>query len=446
MRILVMQFRAALRGRPVPRFDPQLGTLLTLLAERGHELALVGISAFDLPHTKAALARTLPTLIYADIDAVCVDIARRTLEYLDRHEYLPVVAGGIYPTIDPTGALSLPGVQAAALGEPDASLVTYLERVKDPAVGQVVSGVWLRDEKGTAQPALPPLVEDLDSLPLAERELFAYRDYVARSGQIEIAVGRGNPQRYTYATDPAQRELYADQESWVRRRSPGHVLEEIRRLRQDLTGVRQIRFLDPAFALDADWLHEFFRLYASEHPLPFRCHMRANAATPEIIRALRDAGCQLVDLDVISGSDFIRNEVFNMELAGDAIHAACEQLRKAEIRTRAVVYAGAPYDSETALDDTRQLLLDVAPDIVDVRPYYPWPGTAPRTLCQEQGWLHARGAAQSHRELPGIDMPACRPDIIMQHVRRMRTELPTAQSDTWWRRWTRGQVFSRKKP
>ena len=60
---------------------------------------------------RAALARALPQLIYADIAGVCVDAARRTFEYVQQHEFLPIVVGGVYPTVDPAGSLSLPGVQ-----------------------------------------------------------------------------------------------------------------------------------------------------------------------------------------------------------------------------------------------------------------------------------------------------------------------------------------------
>src|SRR5262249_5982047 len=153
----------------------------------------------------------LPQLIYADISPVCVDVARRTLQYVQEHEFIPVVAGGLFAALDPAACLSLPGVKAAAVGEPDASLVTYLERGKDPALGQVVQGVWLRDERGLSQPSLPPLVEDLDSLPFPERALFDYAAQVRRAGEIEIAVGRGCPQRCAYCGNPAVRALHEGQ-------------------------------------------------------------------------------------------------------------------------------------------------------------------------------------------------------------------------------------------
>jgi anaerobic magnesium-protoporphyrin IX monomethyl ester cyclase len=451
VRILAFQFVPDVRGRPVPRFDPQLGTLLALLERRGHHLSLAGLARFDMTKVKAALARALPQLVYADISAVCVDAARRTLEYLERHEFVPVVAGGQYPTLDPAAALSLPAVRAVAVGEPDASLATYLERRKDPAAGQVVSGVWLRDERGLARPEVPDLVEDLNSLPFAHREAFDYGEIVRQTGQVEIAIGRGCPQRCTYCLNDRIAALYEGRGTWVRRRAPGNILAEIALLREHFAGVERVRFLDHTFAQDAEWLGEFLAAYQQRCGLPFRCHLRANAADEETVQLLAAAGGELVDVEVISGSDFIRNEIFEMDLSGEQIRATFERLRSAGIRSRAIVYLGAPYESEASLADTRALLLEIKPDLADVRPYHPWPGTRAWALCREQGWLHPRGEEQYHDDRTGLDMPACRPELVVGFIRRLRPELPTTIGEPWWRRWSvasrnaLGQVFQRRR-
>jgi anaerobic magnesium-protoporphyrin IX monomethyl ester cyclase len=452
VRILTLQFVPDVRGRPVPRFDPQLGTLLALLERRGHDLSLVGLARFDVGKVKAALARALPQLVYADISAVCVDAARRTLEYLERHEFLPVVAGGQFPTVDPEAALSLPGVRAVAVGEPDASLATYLERMKDPAAGQVVSGVWLRDERGLARPELPDLVEDLNSLPFAHRDAFDYADVVKQTGQIEIAIGRGCPLHCTYCLNERIAALYEGRGTWVRRRAPGHILAEIALLRERYSGVERVRFLDHTFALDGEWLDNFLTGYGQKCGLPFRSHLRANAADEETVRRLAEAGCELVDVEVISGSNFIRNEIFEMGLSGEQIRTTFDRLRAASVRSRAIVYLGSPYDSEASLADTRTLLLEVKPDLVDVRPYHPWPGTSAWELCRDQGWLHPRGEEQYHADRAGLDMPACRPEAVDGFIRRLRGELPAEVGEPWWRRWSSasrsalGQVFQRRRP
>lgn len=436
MRILVMQFAPEIRGKPVPRFDPQLGTLMTLLQQRDHELGMCGLSRFDEEAVKSAMAKLLPQLIFADISSVCVDAARRTLQYVEQHQFVPVVAGGQFPAVDPQTALSLPAVHAVAIGEPDATLATYLERLKDPAVGQVVSGVWLRDEKGLSRPDMPPLIEDLDSLPFAERDLFNYAEHVRQTGELEIAVGRGCPQRCAYCTNDWLKSLYDEEETWTRRRSAENVLEEIDLLRARYEAARSVRFLDHAFALDEEWLRAFLEAYRERCDLPFRCHLRANAAEPETVGALAGAGCQMVDIEVISGSDFVRNEIFEMVLSGAQITAAFEAVRAAGMRTRAIVYLGAPYESEASLDETRELLRELRPDLVDIRSYYPFPGTGAADTARENAWLHPRGEEQFHKQACGVNIPACRPDIVAAFVRRLRHEFPSAQGEPWWRRWS----------
>lgn len=451
MRILILQFVSDVRSRPVPRFEPKLATLLTLLKQGGHDLSLLGLARFDITAVKAALARALPQLIYADVSAVCVDAARRTLQYIQEHEFLPIVAGGDHATLEPTAALSLPGVHAIAIGEPDASLVTYLERMKDPAIGQIVQGVWLRDERGLARPELPALVEDLDSLPFAQRDLFGYAEYVQKTGEVEVAVGRGCPQSCAYCINGTLAKMYTDRGAWPRRRSPENVLEEIELLRQAYPEARIIRFLDHPFALDPDWLSELLAEYRRQCALPFRCHLRANAASEPIVHDLAQAGCKLADVEVISGSDFIRNEIFTMDLDELQIRTTFDLLRAAGIKTRAVVYVGSPYDSEASLEDTRALLRKLKPDTVSARPYYPWPGTRAAETCRENGWLHSRGQEQYHQDKGGIDMPACRPDAVAAFLKRIRREFPTTLAEPWWRRWSQasrnslGQFFQKRK-
>lgn len=435
MRILILQVAPQTRGRPVPRFDPRLGTLLTLLAERGHELHLVGLSRFDEGRVKAALTRCLPQLVFADISPVCVGAARRALEFLGTREFLPIVAGGAFPTVAPAEALSLPGVAAVAIGEPDATLVTYLERLKDPVAPTAVRGVWLRDEQGLTRPQLPGLVEDLDSLPFAERDLFGYADWLARCGELEIAVGRGCPQHCGYCSNDAERVMYEGRGVWVRRRSPGNVLDEITAVRRRHATVRSVRILDHAFALDDSWLVGFCEAYARRCGLPLRCHLRANAVTSTRLTLLRSANLADADVEIISGSDFIRNEIFAMDLSNAQIVAAFGDLHRAGVRTRAVLYLGSPYESEASMEDTLHLLRALRPARVDVRPYFPFPGTrAAAEPCGSNGWLSPRGEEEYHADRPGIEMPACRPPLVTACIRRIRAEFATTVSSPWWQR------------
>ncbi len=442
MRILIIQFARDKRKQPLPRFEPDLAVLLAVLKDRGHELSIVGQSHHHPEGVKKALASALPQLIYADISAVCLDVARRSLQFIQEHEFLPVIAGGEFASIDPSTSLSLPGVIAAVVGEPEASLVAYLQRQQDPAFRQVVQGIWTRDETGLARPSLPELIEDLDSLPAAEREMFDYRTQVQSSGEIEIAIGRGCSQSCAYCRNPVEARVQEAGERATRRRSPENILAELESLRRAYGPAARVRFLDHSFALDRDWLASFLRAYGRGSYGAFRCHLRANAVDAELVASLQHAGCAQADVDVISASDFIRNDVFQMELSNDQIEQTFSLLHKARIATRATVYLGAPYESEASLAHTAELLRVLRPSIAEIRPYFPWPGTAPAELARENGWLHPRGPEQLHADAPGLLMPACRPEVIQRFVRELRNEFRDRSNDPWWRRWWYASVNS----
>jgi hypothetical protein len=214
------------------------------------------------------------------------------------------------------------------------------------------------------------------------------------------------------------------------------VIEEIALLRERYREVRLLRFLDHAFALDTEWLTEFLGAYSAACGLPLRCHLRANAVDEATVTGLAGAHCKLADVEVISGSDFIRNEIFQMELDELQIRKTFDLLRAANIKTRAIVYLGSPYDSEASLEDTRALLRRLRPDTLSARPYFPWPGTRAKQTCHENGWLHSRGEDQYHQDKCGIDMPACRPDAVAAFLKRVRKEFPTTLEEPWWRRWS----------
>jgi hypothetical protein len=215
-------------------------------------------------------------------------------------------------------------------------------------------------------------------------------------------------------------------------------------LRERYSGVETVRFLDHSFALDPAWLDAFLTAYSGG--LPFRCHLRANATDAALATRLAAAGCRLVDVEVISGSDFIRNEMFTMDLSNEQIESAFAALHAAQIRARAIVYLGSPYESEASIADTRALLGRLKPEVVSVRPYFPWPGTAAAELCRQTGWIHSRGEEQFHNDQSGIDMPACRPAIVAAALRTIRSEFVTEAAEPWWRRSLSavGGIFQRR--
>jgi radical SAM superfamily enzyme YgiQ (UPF0313 family) len=400
-----------------------LGVLSAVLREQGHETELLAPEGVDVATLGETVNRFRPDILYADIAVTSPDLARRVLGYADRKYGLHTVAGGDFVTVEPEAALSFPGVQAIVVGEPERAFPAYLAAHLTGEPGDPVPGIWCRDEWRTVRTTVHPLTADLDELPLADRTLFDNGKTQADRTCLPVSVGRGCPLRCAYCPNERIAELYADQGPYVRRRSPDDVCDEIDELCLAYPATSRIRFQDHLFALDEQWLADFAKIYSQRCGVPFECHLRAQFVTERVADLLVAAGCVAADIDVVSGSNFVRNDILAMDLTDDQLIAAFERLRARGIKSRAVSLVGAPYCTEMSAGSLPGLHRRLAPDRHEVRVFHPLPGTRARDLCREAGWLTNRSEEDYTRQHSVLDMPNMPAATVDRVARRLRRKL-----------------------
>lgn len=418
MRILFLQFLPPNRRRGHARFDEHLGVLSSVLRQQGHATGLLPVTRFDEQAIRIKVAHFRPQFICADIAATCANLAHRTLGHISSHHFLPMACTGVFPTATPDRALSLPGVHAVVIGEPEVALPALLQARATADLDAELPGIWLNSDGAVVKNDLAPLTENLDTLPDADRNLFGYQRQIDATREAEVSAGRGCPHFCAYCLNDWLMEIYEGMGTFVRRRSPERICDEIEALRRKFTGIERIRFREHLFALDEDWLASFVEVYRRRCGLPLRCHIRANALTDRIADLLLEAGTAFVDVEVISGSDFVRNEIFDMELSESQIVSAFERLGRRGIATRAINYLGAPYASEVSIEETVALNRRIRPTIPEARVYYPFPRTRAAELCKESGWLSNRGEAGFARDDSILDIPSLSRSKINRLARR----------------------------
>ena len=88
-----------------------------------------------------------------------------------------------------------------------------------------------------------------------------------------------------------------------RRRSPQHVLEEIKVL-YDKHGVRNILFGDSTFNLNKQWVHEICEgLLNLGRPILWNCNIRADLVDRETVAIMKKSGCMRVFIGVESADE-----------------------------------------------------------------------------------------------------------------------------------------------
>lgn len=441
-RILIVQcFRRRPRESPNPRFDPTLGILASALGAQGWDPSLMPLDRLDKETFLDRVRALSPDVVFVSIDGMAVDLARRALGFLRDHCPVRTWVGGAFARIMPAAALSMPNVHGVVVGEPEEVFPRIL---RDPT--HSAPGVYRREEasptNGSVSAFHPvPLIADLDALPFANRAIFAYP---ADWSCFDVQVVRGCPYRCAYCTNDTIRESQDEEGAFVRRRSPDHVCDEIDQICMAFPETSRLRFPDHAFALDCAWLKSFVSTYEDRCGLPFTCHARANAMDEGTADLLQRAGCDEVEIELISGSNFIRNEILDMDTDARQIERAIRALRDRGIRIRSVNLVGVPYSSELTETDTIRLNQYLRPDTFEARIYYPFPGTRAAELTHEMAWLSNRGEQSYSDGRSVLDMPRFPASAIEVIAKSMPHEVMSARSSFLWRMLTRVPLSRRR--
>lgn len=348
--------------------------LAAVLTARGHHVDLLVARAPD------GLVRELAPL-RADLVAFPVTtgahvLVGRLAAAVRQRLGVPVVAGGPHATACPD-YVRTPGLDAVCVGEGELALQELAELAPElraagprPVLKNIV---WAGDAPNLAPELHPPLA-DLDALPLPDRGLYARYPSIARSPLRRFLTSRGCPYPCTYCHNATLRRLYPGEGSRVRRRSVGHVLAEIQRVRAQGT-LRTVMFVDDLCFHDRAWTDLFVARYPAEVGLPFVADVRAERVTRELVTALRSAGCHSLRFGVESGAPRVRDEILGRHVTNERLLEAAALCHEAGIRVLTFNMVGVPGER---LDDalaTVDLNLAMGADFPRFSLFQPYPGT-----------------------------------------------------------------------
>jgi radical SAM superfamily enzyme YgiQ (UPF0313 family) len=238
------------------------------------------------------------------------------------------VFGGAHPTYFPE-MIEQEGVDGVCIGEGEYAMLDLVRAVRDGRWPKDLENWWIKENGEVYRNPVRPLIENLDELPLPDREVFI-RAVPSAGLHAIVMTSRGCPYGCTYCYNHLYQDLYAGKGRLIRRRSVEHVLQELRFLKDE--GFRFIRFMDDLFTLDPKWIREFSRRYPDEIGLPFSCMVRANFIDDEVVSDLKKAGCHRIMMGIEAGNERLRNEILNRRMSDREILDAARIIRSSGIR------------------------------------------------------------------------------------------------------------------
>tara|TARA_Y100001968_G_scaffold166755_1_gene152749 strand:- start:336 stop:1787 length:1452 start_codon:yes stop_codon:yes gene_type:complete len=300
--------------------------------------------------------------------------------------------GGTYATFSPELA-RLPEVDVLLLGEGEGAVLELAGRIEAGEGFEDVANLVMERDGELIQNPMRPLVEDLDELPIPDRDLyFDSYPFIARLPWKKFATGRGCFHECGFCWNDALREMYAGGGRFTRRKSPRRAVDEIVRVQRSHP-LEHVHFSDDLFTVHPKWLEEFAPLYRSEVGLPFTCNSSIPLVTRRTTTALAEGGCVGVGIGLECGNEDLRSAILGKTVTNDDVHEAARLVKSHGMQLSTFNMVGSPGETIDNVWETIHLNRAIGVDHVRVTIAIPMPFTRFEDDAIARGLLSERSGA-----------------------------------------------------
>lgn len=381
-------------------FHPGLAALSAILKRDGHECRVI---VDDNTMTADDYARHIRDWKPDLFGFTCMSFQWQPVQeragWVKKAADLPVIVGGYHPTALPELTLRHEHVDMVCQGEGDLALVELCDKMQRGEDLTKIQNIWVKErvdgEDVIHRNAIRPLVDDLDTLPMWDREAFDMDRLLQDVGKLALVwgneimpvyAGRGCPYACTFCANSSWLMMYRGKGRFTRKRSVPNIIAELKQLR-DRYRIKRFEFWDEMFCLGTGWLEEFCDQYGKEIGLPWTAFIRAETATVANVKMMKKAGVQILAMGVEAGNEDFRRQHLKKRTTDRIIIEAFDNCREAGVETVASNIIGLPYETPDLVRETIALNRRLDPNALYFFHFAPLPGTELYDVCKKEGYL-----------------------------------------------------------
>ena len=353
--------------------------LSSMVKKDGHEVSIV-----DLDYNEMC----------RKIEEYKPDILGYSMATHNRRKYLEInrmikqkysvftVFGGPHPTYFPD-VINEEGIDAICIGEGEYAFEEFIDRFSKGEDITTVENWWVKKDNKITKNPVRPLIEDLDSLPFPDRDIFDIPGRERQNTQGFIS-SRGCVFSCTFCFNHSLNNMYKHKGRIVRVRSVDNFLAEIKEVKAKYP-LDFLNFLDNVFIWKESWGEEFADKYSKEIGVPFFCCVQPRHLTEKMTIDLKRAGCLTVGMGVEAADDFILQEILKKKVTREKVRSVAKMIKKHGIKLNTYSMLGLPGSSLEKEIETLKLNIDIRPDYAGSTIYDPLPGTELARKAEEMG-------------------------------------------------------------
>jgi radical SAM superfamily enzyme YgiQ (UPF0313 family) len=174
----------------------------------------------------------------------------------------------------------------------------------------------------------------------------------------------------------------------LRARSPTHVVEQIKLLREN--GIRQIQFYDDTFTVFKKNVLEFCELLTKANlGVTWTAYVRGDCFSDQMAAAMKGAGCHQVLMGVETGSARIARRI-GKPIDRERYREAVQIAHRHGLEARCSFIIGSMDETWETMEETLSFAKELDTDLFQLSISTPYPGTALFAEASAKGWIKHR--------------------------------------------------------
>ena len=274
----------------------------------------------------------------------------------------PIIMGGIHPTSIPEKIINNEAVDMVCVGEGEYPMLELANAMANGSIDTTIKNIWFKKKGKIIQNPLRPLIENLDVLPFADKDLY-YSVSPHFSQSYYIAASRGCSHECSYCCNSYLKSLYKELGVYRRQRSVKNVISELIQAKQRYH-INPVFFLDDCFGIDLQWLKEFAVEYRKKIGIKFYCMVFPDQHMEKAVEYLKQARCGEIEIGIQSWDEGVREETFHRIVSNDSMLKTMKLIKSANINLVTGDILGYPGQKEEHILKTAEIYMDIKPDRV----------------------------------------------------------------------------------
>lgn len=296
---------------------------------------------------------------------------------------IPVLFGGIHPTILPEEVISNDCVDMVCVGEGEDALVELCNSFFRKNRG--IRNFWFKDGSKIIRNPVRELRNELDGIPFPDKTIFA--EHIDIKTKYMIMTTRGCPFNCSYCSISSLRQLYKDGGRFVRFRSPENVLAEILEAKPKYD-FKSVDFHDDVFTISLERMERLLKGYARKVGLPFTCLSHPLYMDRQKARLLKESGCCMVHFGIQSMDEPSRRNTLNRPEKNSDIQKALESCKDAGLSFQVDHIFGIPGEGEKEHVNAAKFYIKYRPQKIGCFWLSYFPKTKIVDIAMEKGLLN----------------------------------------------------------